>query len=362
MQDTRTLLNFAGGLTDRLMTHIPGFMFGQSPLSREAYLQRLGFYAGWNDAIPFFPRPETAPSAERVEERPLPSGKRLLYRYTSRFSGHNPAMREELARCTTNQSAYLHLWRHDESTARPLVLCVHGFGMEGPRRAERMFKIGRLYERGVDVALYHLPHHWRRAERRYRSEFLRPEDVPFTIEEWVRNVHDLHSAVLLLQSLGHARIGLIGASLGGLTGALLATAPTPIEFVFLVVPAVDLTSFLLPRAGHMRFRPDAALVDATRAALRRITPLSYTPSIDVARIAAVAHEGDRICPVAYTRALVRLWQIPNYTEVVGGHWVYLDRKVRGRTWYGWLERAGFLAGGPGHDADDLEDRRGTRSS
>lgn len=344
MQGARTILNFAGGLTDRLMARIPGFMLGRSSLSREAYLERLAFYADWREGVPFFPRPESAPQAERIEERPLAVGKRLLYRYPSRFSGHNPALREDLARSTSNQSAYLHLWRHGEKTARPLVLCVHGFGMEGPERAERMFRIGRLFERGLDVALYHLPHHWRRAESRYKSEFLRPEDVPFTIEEWVRNVHDLHSAVLLLQALGHERVGLIGASLGGLTGALHATAPSPLEFVFLVVPAVDLTSFLLPRPGHMGFLPDAALLAATRAALHRITPLSYAPSIDANRIAVVAHEGDRICPVGYTRELVRRWQIPNYTEVVGGHWVYLDRKVRGRTWYGWLERTGFLGG------------------
>jgi hypothetical protein len=127
-----------------------------------------------------------------------------------------------------------------------------------------------------------------------------------------------------------------------LTGALYATTPAPIEFVFLVVPAVDLTSFLVPRAGHMAFPTDAAVLDATRAALRRITPLAYEPSIDVSRIAVVAHEGDRICPVRYTRELVSHWKVPNYTEVVGGHWVYLDRKIRGRTWVDSLTRWGFL--------------------
>ena len=341
MRGTRTILNFAGGLTDRLMTRIPGFMLGENALSSDEYRERLAFYAGWSEEAPFFPRPDAPPDAERIEERPLPSGLRLLYRYPSRFSGHNPAMREVLSRSANNQSAYLHVWKHD-GPPRPLVLCVHGFGMEGPGRAERMFKIGRLYERGLDVALYHLPHHWRRADARRRSLFLRPEDVPFTIEEWVRNVHDLHSAVLLLRSLGHERVGLIGASLGGLTGALYATSPTPLAFLFLVVPAVDLTTFLEPRPGLMTFPPDAALRDATHAALRRITPLAYAPALDVDRIAVVAHEGDRICPVEHTRELVSRWKISHYTEVVGGHWVYLDRKVRGRTWYAWLDRAGFL--------------------
>jgi pimeloyl-ACP methyl ester carboxylesterase len=342
MQATRAFLNLTGGLPDLALTRIPGFMLGTSTVPRETYLERLSFYADWPGDVPFFNTPDDAPAADRIEEMSYGSGESLLYRYPSRFSGHNPAMREELSRCTSNQAAYLHVWRHDEREARPLVLCVHGFAMEGPRRAESMFKIERLFKRGLDVALYHLPHHWRRADRRGKSGFLRPEDVPFTIEEWARNVHDLHSAVLLLRSLGYGRIGLIGASLGGLTGALYATTKNPLEFVFLVVPAIDLTSFLLPRGGRTEFRADATVVEATRTALRRITPLTYAPAIGAERIGVVAHEGDRICPVEYTREMVRLWNIRSYTEVVGGHWLYLDHKVRGRTWYGWLQRHAFL--------------------
>jgi pimeloyl-ACP methyl ester carboxylesterase len=342
MDAGRSIFNFTGGLTDRLMTRIPDFMLRKSALSRDAYLERLRFYAEWDDRTPFFPRPDAAPHTERIESRPHGAGERLLLRYPSRFRGHNPALRDDLAREPNNQWGYLHVWRHDETASRPLVLCVHGFGMAGPTRGERMFKIGRLFDRGLDVALYHLPHHWRRSDDPPHNRFLRPQDVPFTIEEWVRNVHDLHSAVLLLRSMGYERMGLIGASLGGLTGALYATGPAPLEFIFLVVPAVDLTSFLLPRASRMAFRPDGQVLDATRMALRRITPLSYAPLFDVARIAIVAHQGDRICPVEHTRELVARWQVPSYTEVVGGHWVYLDRAIRGRTWYAWLERMGFL--------------------
>jgi pimeloyl-ACP methyl ester carboxylesterase len=256
MDAARAMLNFAGGLTDHVMTRIPGFMVGRSDVTRETYLERLAYYAAWPDDIPFFPVPDVAPLGKELEEHPYGDGQRLLYVYPSRFAGHNPAMQEELRLDVHNRSAYVHVWRHGGNTPRPLVLCVHGFAMEGPARAERMFKIDRLFQQGLNVALYHLPHHWWRAERRGKSEFLRPEDVPRTIEEWVRNVHDLHSGVLLLESLGYGRIGILGASLGGLTGALYATVRARVEFLFLVVPAIDLTSFLLPRPGHMSFPPD----------------------------------------------------------------------------------------------------------
>ncbi|HEX7480143.1 MAG TPA: alpha/beta hydrolase [Polyangiales bacterium] len=342
MSASRDILNLAGGLTDRLMTRIPDFMLGHNTLCREAYLEQLAFYASWPADQQFFPLPETPPDATQVEAQPYGTGERVLFKYRSRFMGHNPALQAALAKSASNQEAYLHLWRHDSSASRPLVLCVHGFGMAGPSRAERMFKISRLFDKGLDVALYHLPHHWRRSAEPPNNPFLRPQDLPFTIEEWVRNVHDLHSSVLWLRSLGYARVGLIGASLGGLSGALYATRPAPLDFIFLVVPATDLTTHLMPRGSRMQFRPDDAVRNATRSALLRITPSTYAPGYDVERIAIVAHEGDRICPVQATRELVQRWKITNYTEVVGGHWVYLDRQVRGRTWYGWLARQGYL--------------------
>jgi len=343
----RSLLNFIGGISDRVMTRIPNFMLEHSALPRAEYLERLRFYANWADGAgerPFFVLPAEAPEAEVIERKPIADGERVLLRYPSRFAGHNPALRDALRAATNNQYGYLHVWRHESRVARPLVLCVHGFAMAGPARAESMFKIQRLFERGLDVALHHLPHHWRRSESPPNNPFLRPQDVPLTIEEWVRNIHDLHSARLLLAGLGYGRVGLIGASLGGLTGALYLCAGVapPLDFVFLVVPAVDLTGYLEPRASLMSFAIDAEVRELTHRAVRRIVPTGYAPRFDVERICVVAHEGDRICPVRYTRELVERWQIRHYTEVVGGHWVYLDHRVRGRTWYGWLESMGYL--------------------
>ena len=98
--------------------------------------------------------------------------------------------------------------------------------------------------------------------------------------------------------------------------------------------------------GRTREKPRVVLempIRDHREAIERIVPTSYAPRFDVERMSIVAHEGDRICPIQHTRALVQAWQVPHYTEVVGGHWVYLDHQVRGRTWYGWLQRMGYLS-------------------
>lgn len=342
MQIPPKMLNLAGSLPDRFMTRIPDFMLAHNTLGRDEYLERLRFYDRFADADAFFSLPENAPSAETVESRPFASGKRTLLRFPSGFAGHQPALQAEVAASENNRHAYLHLWRHSDRCDRPLVLCVHGFAMAGPARNESMFKIARMFELGLDVALHHLPHHWRRSDVAPNNPFLRPQDVPRTLEEWVRNIHDLHASVLLLRQLGYARIGMVGASLGALTAALYATRPSAVDFMFLVVPAADLSEVLAPRASRMRFTPDAEIESATRSAVRLITPARHAARFDVNRIGVVAHQGDLICPVHHTRELVQRWGIEHYEEVVGGHWLTLDRKARGRAWYGWLQRAGFL--------------------
>jgi hypothetical protein len=55
-------------------------------------------------------------------------------------------------------------------------------------------------------------------------------------------------------------------------------------------------------------------------------------------MAVVYHAGDRLCEARHTRAWIERWGIGDAVEVVGGHWLYLDRGVRGRTWYQWLAK------------------------
>ncbi|MDH5674484.1 MAG: alpha/beta hydrolase [Myxococcales bacterium] len=340
----RDILNFSGGLSDRLMTRIPDFMLERSELPRARYLERLRFYADFDPSWPFFTTPEEPPPVERIEAQTFGSGRRELYTYPSRYQALNAELAAEMARYRENQHGYLHLWRHSGSRQRPLVLCIHGFAMAGPARAEQMFKIGKLFDLGLDVALHHLPHHWRRSHQPPNNQFLRPQNLPLTLEEWGRNLHDLHAARLILRELGYGRMGLIGASLGGLTAALYATteASRSADFLFLVVPAVNLCDYLQPRASRMAFAIDDELRTLSTLAMRRIVPTHYPPRFDVSRIALVAHQGDRICPLRYTRQLTAAWKLEHVDEVVGGHWVYLDHKTRGRSWYGWLERMGYM--------------------
>lgn len=341
------LQNRIGGLPDLLLRD--GLLLDgrRNRLTREAYRERLSFYAdaSLRENRRFFKGlPTGAPARTIVAERPFHGGEELLFRYPSAYTAVNPALRDEVSAFRQNRDGYLFLWRHDARRPRPVVLCVHGFQMGEPRRAMNLFRVSKLFRAGLDVALFVQPHHWRRAEHPrnpFAQNFINPHDVPLTIEALGQAVWDLRSACRLLEDLGYADIGLIGASLGGYVSALYAALDASPAFVFVAVPALRLDRTLQPRAHKLGFRVDERLRRLTREALRVVAAAEYAPRIPVENIGVVYHAGDRITDVEYTREWVARWRIPNVTALNGGHWAVFDGKARGRAWYAWLNRFGF---------------------
>ncbi len=341
-----TLLNTVGGVPDLALAYFPDPTIGKNPLDRETYLRRLAFYDPdrWDPKDrPFFYLPDDAPADTVIEAEPFHSGRRDLVSYASRYVPRNPEVADRFERRRENLTGYLHLWRHDESADRPLVLILHGLMMGGPFRARRMFKVDRLFEQGLDVALHTLPGHWRRSDFIMFQRLLDPADIPMTVERVAQNVHDLHSAVLLLRRLGYERVGFIGASMGGFTAACYAAqVEHGPDFMFMAVPAVSLRHYLRPQSHRFSFPVDSELSDATLRAQELCSPLYLKPRYDTYRIRVVAHAGDRVCEAKDTRRWVESWGIEDYIELVGGHWVYLDRHARGDAWYGLLKQNGYI--------------------
>jgi pimeloyl-ACP methyl ester carboxylesterase len=354
---TRTF-NAVGGIPDRVLMSVSDVPVGKNPIDRETYLRRLGFYdpGSWDPGRnPFFRLPDEPPASEIIETRPFLSGRRDLFRYPSRYSPRNPELDDEFNSRRENLSGYLHLWRHDDSTGRPLILIIHGLMMGGPARARRMFKLDALFELGLDVALHTLPGHWRRSGGHMFQWLLDPADVPLTLERLAQNIHDLHSALLLLGQIGYERIGIIGASMGGFTAALYATqVGGGLDFMFLAVPSVAVTDYLNPRPGLFGFPVDETLIHATVRAQETCSPLYLKPRFEVGRIRVVAHAGDRVCDVRDTRRWRDSWGIEDYVEVTGGHFLYLDKQARGEAWYGLLQERGYIRHGGGRQGSCLK--------
>lgn len=341
------VLNRIGGIPDLVLVNFPDLTIRKNPLDRETCLRQLAFYDpnAWDLQRPFFYLPDAPPSSEVVESVPFETGRRDLIRYPSRYVPRNPEVADRFNRRRENLSGYLHLWRHNDSADRPLIIIIHGLMMGGPAKARRMFNVDRLFELGLDIALYTLPGHWRRSDFPLFQRLLDPADLPLTAERMAQNVHDLHSARLLLQQLGYEHFGIIGASMGGFTAALYASQIIDgAEFMFLAVPAVSVHDYLKPVRFRFTFPVDLELERATERAQQLFSPLFLKPTYDVDKMRVVAHGGDRVCPAADTRRWIGDWGIEDYVEVTGGHWMYLDRRARGDAWYSLLKQRGYMQG------------------
>ncbi|MFP5384216.1 MAG: alpha/beta fold hydrolase [Gammaproteobacteria bacterium] len=341
-------LNLIGGLPDRVLRQVYFGTAAANAHSRDQVLRDLDFYDvdNWPAATrPFFSIPDVAPASRTLQEREVEGGSELLLSYPSRYAVRNPAIASEFAAHVENLTGYLRIWRHHPTERRPLVFCVHGYMMGDPAMARRLFKIEKLFARGMDVALYTQPHHWRRAlPSQWRNPMFRAANVPLSLEHLGQTVHDLHSCTLLLRQMGWDRLGMVGASLGGLTCALYATQPVDVDFMFIAVPLVSVERLFNPDRARYSFPVD----DELRARVHRAgllgSPLSYRPAYDLEKIQVVAHEGDQLCELQPIEDWVAGWGIKNYTRVPGGHDLYFDRKIRGNLWRRWLQDAGYTIG------------------
>jgi hypothetical protein len=353
MQGVRSLgaalEDLVGTTPDLLLRHSLWLDGRRSRLSRHEYLARLACYADETHLHErrFFARlPDRAPAPAVLSRSAYRGGEELLLRFESSYRAFNPVMASELARFAANRDGYLLLLRHDEGRPRPLVLCVHGFQMGAPERAKKLFRIAHLFDLGLDVALFIQPHHWRRAEHPnnpLKQSFVNPHDVPLTIEALGQAVHDLRASYLLLESLGHTRIAMVGASLGGYACALHAVVDDSPACVYVAVPSLRMDFTLAPRRLKLGFPVDDEVREMTTRALDLVAPANYAPTLSADAICVVYHQADRIADARHTREWIARWGIEHHTALHGGHWAVFDRKARGRAFYAWLARHDFIA-------------------
>lgn len=341
------ILNQVGAFPDRLINLAFRAESKIRNISRESYLEELEFYQKslFRGDRKFLTLPQTPPRFSTLSSKPYWGGEEVLLQYPSRYQPRNPLVAPRFLAYSENRSGYLFLWRHssDEAQARqrPLVLCVHGFRMGKPERAMAMFKVQKLFQMGMDVALFIQPHHWKRASSNFRQQFFNAEDVPLTLENVGQQIHDLHSCYLGLKAMGYARIGMIGGSLGGMAVTLYATLSDDPAFIFAVVPAIRVDVHLDPAKSKLPFRTDEILRTQTFRALDLIDPAFYSCKMDLKHVGVVYHKGDKINDARATEKWIDAWKLQNVTALSGGHWIVFDNKARGKAWYGWLRQHGF---------------------
>lgn len=345
-----SVLNYIGGLPDILMADNARLLWGKSTTGYQDYLDQLSFYSTskWKDRN-FFSLPEILPEFKLESVRPSGNISENKLTYQSRYEVKNPKLKNQFESFKENQKACVHIWQgikqeNKSEVKNPFILCLHGFMMGDKKRAREMFRVSKLTQMGLDVGVYVLPHQGVRNPDLLKQHILDPSNIPLTIETMGQNLHDLHSAVLILKKMGYDKIGIIGASLGGYTLAMYATLikNAVIDFIFYIVPAVNFKEMLAPKKEYFSFKVTSTVEDLTREALDTMTPENFTPAFDVEKMHVVTHAGDRLNEARMTQTWMKKWKITNFTEVTGGHWLYFDQKARGKAWYGWLKKMGYI--------------------
>ncbi len=345
------VLDRLGSLVDELFL-APGRLIAMVQARRAvdwpSYARETAFYheMGYVDEpATFFSRPEEQPAYRIESQAPYHGGAYQVISFPSGFAPRNPFIRRRYMRFSENRTGYLVRWIHGDRP-RPTILCVHGFMMGSPREAERMFKIRTLFDLGLDAALFILPLHWRRIKggRSARRIYLTLGDASFTNECIAQSVFDLDNAFLILNDLGAADIGMVGASLGGYVAGVYACLRDHMRFAALMVPALSFLRPLGPEAFLERAPFDAAWRGLILRAANFHSPLNLTPRIPSGNILVVASRGDRVCPSDLVEELERRWRLTRCHFRTGGHWLVFD-KLRGRAWYGFLKAMGYIDGG-----------------
>ena len=343
-------LDHLGSFVDELFL-APGRLISSIQARRavnwQTYSRELDYYHAMgyvDEPATFFSRPEEKPAYHIESQAPYHGGACQVISFPSGFTPRNPFIRPRYVSFSENRTGYLVRWVHGDRP-RPTVMCVHGFMMGEPREAERMFKIRKLFDLGLDAALCVLPFHWKRiaGPRSARRIYLTPGDAAFTNECIAQSVFDLDNAFLILNNQGVKDIGMVGASLGGYVTGVYACLREHLRFAALMVPAL---SFLKP-LGPDRFLKRAPYDDTWRAQVQRAadfhSPLNLIPRIPPGNILVVASRGDRVCPFDLVEDLERRWRLSRCHFRTGGHWLVFD-SLRGHAWYGFLHAAGFING------------------
>ena len=240
-----------------------------------------------------------------------------------------------------NNTVHCEYFQPRRAGKRPAVIVLHILGGDFP--LSRLF-CNRLAQQGVAALFVKMPYYGpRRGEgisRRMIS--VNPDE---TVEGMTQAVLDIRRATAWLAARDEVdadQIGIFGISLGGITGALAATAEPRIQNVCLLLAGGDLKSldFDSPELRKVRGELPKNLGDPATLVkkLAVIDPVTYATGARGKRILMLNADRDEVIPRVCTEALYKAFGEPEIVWYSGTHYSVI------RHLFGALDRvANFFA-------------------
>jgi pimeloyl-ACP methyl ester carboxylesterase len=344
--------DIAGGIVDEAFLALPRILKNFVPkrkISASDFEQELDFYLeqGFVDRpSSFFLSPDKTPDWIVAQVSDTKHSQRRQIRFQSSYIVKNPKVAPRYESHIANRTACIYLWSK-AGPPRPLVLCLHGFMLGDPDQALAMFRVKKLLDAGLDAALLIAPFHGNRSSsgKAGSRKAISPDDPAMTAEFVGQAQHDLACALEILRQMGAPGIGVIGASLGGYLAGQLASLEYSkgVDFCALMVPGVSFEKPIGPDSFALPFSVNDRLKKKIHSVWNFHSPLNMELSMPKEKLLVVASTGDRLCPFVYTRKLCEKWGWPEHHFLDGGHWLMFSRAKRGKAWYNFLQRQGFIS-------------------
>ncbi|MFN8392242.1 MAG: alpha/beta hydrolase family protein [Bdellovibrionota bacterium] len=290
----------------------------------------IEYYRSNNFAVrpsSFFRRPKELPKVCLSEPYPLEHGEIVDLMFQTHYVPRYKPFEKEYAAYSENQKVHARMWKHPPGQSLGTIVAIHGWFMGDQRVSALTLVPGFFFRLGLDVVLYELPHHGRRAPIGRPNTSLFPSaDVPRTNEGFGQAIFELRSLAAWLEQENPNPVGAIGMSLGGYTAALWGSLDK-LAFVIPVVPLVSIADMVWKLVHELR-NGDEGLkrldlkgldLDQLRAIYSVHCPLSYQPKTPLNRRMIIAGLGDPIIPASQPQMLWEHWNKPRIHWFEGGH-------------------------------------------
>lgn len=267
------------------------------------------------------------PRFHETRVRRLRGGEVVDITWPSDYRPLHPAFESTLAKYPENNTCHARWYRH--ATARPAIICLHGWGAGFYALEERAYPAKWLYKIGLDVLIPNLPFHaLRRPQGKKSPPFPSPDPVRSN-EGFAQAVSDLRALICALRHRGADKVAVTGMSLGGFTSALLATVVDDLDAVIPIIPFASLPRMLWEHGekteAQRRARDAGVTLELFENALAATTPIRRRPTTDPSRMLIIAGRRDRVTPYAYSKMLHEHFEGSQLTTFAGAHILQVGR-------------------------------------
>jgi len=269
----------------------------------------------------FFRKPKELPKVCLSTPHPLSRGEIVDLLFRSHFTPKYRPFVSEFESFRDNQNVHARMWRHPNNEHLGTVIAIHGWFMGDQRINALTMMPGYFFRLGLNVILYELPYHGRRAPAASSDISLFPSArLARTNEGFAQAIFELRALAKWVASEDDKPLGAVGMSLGGYTAALWGSLD-PLAFVVPVVPLVSIADMVWPilyETEKARHEMGLELEDL-RAMYAVHCPLSYRPKVPLERRMIIAGTGDPIIPDTQPKQLWEHWDHARIHWFAGSH-------------------------------------------